>query len=68
MKDFYNDHTILSDCIIALILCFFYGIVFLYSYRKFISAHDSHISYGRFYAFYEVNIRSLRLSLNKEEK
>lgn len=23
MKDFYNEHTLLSDCIIALILCFF---------------------------------------------
>lgn len=23
MKDFYNEHILLSDCIIALILCFF---------------------------------------------
>ena len=28
MKDFYNDHTILSDCIIALILCFFTALSF----------------------------------------
>ena len=28
MKDFYNEHTLLSDCIIALILCFFTALSF----------------------------------------